>query len=177
MTTPGKKLTIVIGIDPGITGGIALYYDTYMDAIEMPVLRNPITKQYLGLDTDRIRGFLDCTILGRQIQYVCYIEQVHSMPGQGVASTFKFGQVYGEIIGMISTLGIQTHFVRPQAWKKTILGVDYPHDKAGAIQYLNDRGLSYKITPSGKRKPHDGMADAACIAIYGWNKEIGNAGV
>ena len=49
---------------------------------------------------------------------MCVIESVHSMPGQGVASTFKFGMNYGQWIGILATLKIPYIQVSPHKWMK-----------------------------------------------------------
>ena len=45
-----------------------------------------------------------------------YIEFVHSFPGQGVVSTFTFGQNYGQWQGIVAALGVESVSVSPQAW-------------------------------------------------------------
>ena len=47
------------------------------------------------------------------------VEQVSSMPGQGVKSMFSFGQRLGELEGMLQALKIGYIQTRPQAWQKT----------------------------------------------------------
>lgn len=167
-----KMMTMVIGIDPGINGGIASYCANvhWVEAIPMPILQDEQKKYFLGLNVKAIREWIEPIGLLWEATIVCYIEQVHSMPQQGVSSTFKFGRVYGEIIGIMETLGIPIYFVTPQAWKKEILGTCYPHDKKGAIDYQVDIGNGIKILRPGGRASHDGMADALCIAEYGWRK-------
>ena len=48
------------------------------------------------------------------------IEQVHSMPKQGVASSFKFGRHYGFLLGVLTALGIPYQTVTPQKWQKAM---------------------------------------------------------
>ena len=36
------------------------------------------------------------------------VEAVHSMPGEGVSSVFWFGAAWGELLGLLSALGIRT---------------------------------------------------------------------
>jgi len=49
-----------------------------------------------------------------------YLEKVHSMPKQGVASTFKFGLNYGFLIGCLTALKIPFEFVTPNTWQKAL---------------------------------------------------------
>ena len=46
------------------------------------------------------------------------VENVHSMPKQGVASTFKFGMGCGIIHGVICALRLPVTLVTPVQWKK-----------------------------------------------------------
>ncbi|MBE3145028.1 MAG: hypothetical protein IMZ61_14085 [Planctomycetes bacterium] len=49
-----------------------------------------------------------------------YLEKVHSMPKQGVSSTFKFGLNYGFLIGCLTALRIPYEFVTPNTWQKAL---------------------------------------------------------
>lgn len=48
------------------------------------------------------------------------IEKVHSMPKQGVSSSFKFGDAFGLMRGMITMSGIRHEYVTPQSWQKAM---------------------------------------------------------
>lgn len=48
------------------------------------------------------------------------LERVHSMPGQGVSSTFKFGMSFGFIQGLLRAHKISHHLVTPQTWQKSM---------------------------------------------------------
>ena len=56
----------------------------------------------------------------RDEDVLAVIENVHSMPHQGVASTFAFGQGFGTILGMLKALGIPFSTVPPQRWQRAI---------------------------------------------------------
>jgi hypothetical protein len=45
------------------------------------------------------------------------LENVHSMPGQGVSSSFKFGMSYGELRMGLVAAGIRFEMVSPQKWQ------------------------------------------------------------
>ncbi|MBI9092813.1 MAG: hypothetical protein JEZ12_26655 [Desulfobacterium sp.] len=47
-----------------------------------------------------------------------FLELVHSMPDDGVASAFKFGTNFGFWQGTLASLEIPFKFVTPQAWRK-----------------------------------------------------------
>jgi len=46
------------------------------------------------------------------------IEKVHSMPGQGVASMFKFGMGYGQLRMALVSASISFETVTPRTWQK-----------------------------------------------------------
>jgi hypothetical protein len=100
---------------------------------------------------------------------IVIIEKVHSMPKQGVASTFTFGVGYGKILGMCQTLGISFDMVPPQSWKKVILQ-NTKKDKDAAIDYVKRLFPRISLIPEGGKKPHDGIADAVCIMQWGIQK-------
>tara|TARA_B100000700_G_scaffold189815_1_gene209193 strand:- start:54660 stop:55127 length:468 start_codon:yes stop_codon:yes gene_type:complete len=146
---------MIVGIDPGQTGGIAhLASEGHAGAIPMP------------LTGKEIDGHAIAATLRELSPQVVIIEKVHAMPKQGVSSTFKFGMGFGLVIGVCEALGIPYRLVTPQAWKKAVLA-GTTKDKDAAISFVRRAYPSIDLTPGRKRVPHDGMADAACLAEYG----------
>jgi len=86
------------------------------------------------------------------------IEQVHSMPKQGVASSFKFGRSYGFLLGLLTGLKIPYTMVTPQKWQKA-LGCLTHGDKNVSKAAAQRRWPTEKWTHA--------IADAALIAEYG----------
>lgn len=155
---------IVIGFDPGHKGGIAILRPGREPWVyPMPIMGKEIDWQGV---TQHIRLLSHRNGSGEVIPYCAFVERCHSMPKQGVASTFKFGTAYGGILGILGALGIPTQLVSPSAWKKVILA-GTAKDKPAAIAYCRRRWPSVSLIPEGCRKAHDGMADALCIAAYG----------
>ncbi len=144
----------ILAIDPGKTGGIALLGVPNPVADMMPLCGSDI-------DGKKIADML------RRIQPdLVILEKVHSMPKQGVASTFKFGESYGRIKGILEGLGIPYQLVTPQEWKKHVLK-GTKKDKDAAIQHVRRKYPTINLIPPPKRTPQDGIADAVCIAEYG----------
>ena len=98
---------IVIGIDPGQSGGIA-FIGKEITAHKMPETERDIY--------DLLEGCGERERFGA----VVFLEKVHSMPGQGVASSFKFGRGYGYLRGIVTALKYPLHDVTPQKWQKTL---------------------------------------------------------
>jgi crossover junction endodeoxyribonuclease RuvC len=157
-----------IGIDPGMKGGFAwITDDGESEAGAMPVVGKEIS----------VKGFAhlidDCLYIG---SVSVYIEKVGAMPKQGVVSTFNFGKGFGKLLGAMEAFGVPVHLVTPQAWKKEILaGLDWKGNKGCSCEYVARAYPHIDLTPGKKRKPHDGIADAVCIAEYG-ARRIGSAG-
>ena len=153
---------IIIGVDPGQSGAIVFMRDDKIFAVEdMPTMPRPYGK---GVQVSA--GGL-CNIFSKHIMLkdsvICFIEAVHSMPKQGVVSTFKFGESLGIVIGVMGALGINHRFVTPQAWKKRLNLIGQPK-RASLI-------LARKLHPEVSDKltlvKHNDRADAICMADYG----------
>lgn len=90
------------------------------------------------------------------------IEQVSAMPKQGVSSTFKFADVFGQVKGICAALRIPVRLVRPQDWKKGLFNKSDGSDpkKAGlAIA----RRMFPRVDWLSRAKDHN-RADALLIA-------------
>ena len=146
----------VIGIDPGMKGGIAIL-DT--ETNQMKAVPTPL----IGKEIDYRRVHEALTFYEPSIVVV---EKVHAMPGQGVTSMFNFGLSYGAIIALASVSKARLVLVPPQMWKKHVLA-GTSKDKDAAIQFCNQTYPSINLVLPRCRKPHDGMADAICMAHYG----------
>mgnify|MGYP000551269370 CR=1 FL=1 len=108
---------IIIGIDPGLSGGIAILENNKVKTLfDMPVMpegkknkRQLNSAQLAKLIKDSLKGYAEFSVV---------VEQVNAMPGQGVTSMFNFGQTFGAIKGICAALGLPIFFVRPSKWKK-----------------------------------------------------------
>ena len=145
---------VIVGIDPGQKGGVAWWDSNLSDYACFPM---PAT---------RLQLYNTLKALKNEGNIRAIVEGVHSMPKQGVASTFKFGKGYGEVLGILTALGAEIIEPTPQAWKKVVLaGTDKSKD--AAIQVAENLYPDIELVPKGCRKPHDGMADAVCLMHYG----------
>jgi crossover junction endodeoxyribonuclease RuvC len=157
------RATTIIGIDPGLTGAVSILWpDKHITIEDTPTMAvkkagGKIGTEYLPREMANILQGLEAN--WSQI----YIEAVHSMPKQGVSSTFTFGKGYGIWIGIIAAFGIPVTFVTPQKWKKALMqGI---HDKDAAR--LRAQQLYPSMMPQLKLKKHVGRADALLIMHYG----------
>lgn len=146
----------VIGVDPGMKGGIAIL-DTITN--QMRAVPTPL----VGKELDYRRVYEAITFYD---PYMVVIEKVHAMPNQGVTSMFNFGMGYGALVALASVGQARVVLVPPQMWKKHVLA-GTSKDKEAAIQFCSQTYPSVNLILPRCRKPHDGMADSICLAHYG----------
>ncbi len=107
----------VIGIDPGLSGAIAVLKDKKIQEIfDVPVMPEG-KKNKRQLNSAQLVKLLK-DIISDNEETVVVVEHVTAMPGQGVTSMFNFGQTFGAIKGICAALGLPIFFVRPAKWKK-----------------------------------------------------------
>lgn len=144
----------VLGVDPGLTGAIALWdpRDDTLIIKDMPVTAGVVSPTLLSWELRELAPEL------------AWVEEVHAMPKQGVSSTFKFGASYGAVLGVLAALEVPTLLVTPNKWKR-LLGLS--RDKGAS------RGRAAQLFPkhagSFSRVRDDGRAEAVLVAYYGVN--------
>ena len=107
----------IIGIDPGLSGAIAVLEDNkVLNIFDIPVMSEG-KKNKRQLNSDLLVSLLKQNI-SKNEEIAVVVEQVNAMPGQGVTSMFNFGQTFGAIKGICAALGLPIFFVRPSKWKK-----------------------------------------------------------
>jgi crossover junction endodeoxyribonuclease RuvC len=94
-----------IGVDPGKSGAVVA-----ITSEGIKICRNDMTEADLG-------SFFK-TFEESWEPVFAMIERVHSMPKQGVSSTFKFGENYGFLRGCLISAGIPFEEVTSQKWQK-----------------------------------------------------------
>ena len=107
----------IIGIDPGLSGAIAVVQNNKVLAIyDMPVMAEG-KKNKKQLNSAQLVNIIRENT-GNEDEIAVVVEQVNAMPGQGVTSMFNFGQTFGAIKGICAALKLPIFFVRPSKWKK-----------------------------------------------------------
>lgn len=147
-----------LGVDPGLSGGLALISKDGVIFEPMPCLD----------------GVLDLAALTRWIRAhqprirVAFLEAVHAMPKQGVSSSFKFGRVYGNVEGVLAALGVPYVLVSPQRWQKVMHAGIEGQTKQKSLVAVSRLfpNLDLRATPRS-RTAHEGIAEALLIAEYG----------
>ena len=107
----------IIGIDPGLSGAIAVMHDKkVINLYDMPVMAEG-KKNKRQLNSSQLVNIIKENINEGE-ETIVVVEQVNAMPGQGVTSMFNFGQTFGAIKGVCAALKLPIFFVRPSKWKK-----------------------------------------------------------
>ena len=151
----------IIGIDPGLSGAIAILEDKkVLKIFDMPVMSE-------GKKNKRqINSALLVKILNENIskadEISVVIEQVNAMPGQGVTSMFNFGQTFGAIKGICAALELPIFYVRPAKWKKHFELINSSKDASRTKVIEMYPTISSKLS----KKKDVNKADAVLIARY-----------
>ena len=108
----------IIGIDPGLSGAIAILENNkVLNIFDIPVMTEG-KKNKRQLNSALLVNLLKENINKEDEEVAVVVEQVNAMPGQGVTSMFNFGQTFGAIKGICAALEFPIYFVRPSKWKK-----------------------------------------------------------
>jgi len=149
-----------IGIDPGLSGAIALFDPNgEIRVLDMPTFEITVNgKKKRQIDMHQLAsiakdfgGVADAAI----------IEQVSAMPKQGVTSMFNFGFAAGAAHMAIVACGIPLSTVTSMKWKKA-LGLSRDKDASRRL-------ASRKFPKHAHLWPlvkHDGRAEAVLLAYY-----------
>jgi len=136
-----------MGIDPGANGAaVVIKPDNEVDVCKFKGLT----------DYDISRWFREYSFdLNRKT--FAYIENVHSMPGQGVASSFKFGKSYGFLLGLLNAFSIPFDMGSPVKWQ------NYMRCRTGGDKNIT-KAAAQRLYPNIKIT--HAIADALLIAEY-----------
>jgi crossover junction endodeoxyribonuclease RuvC len=152
---------LILGVDPGIEGALALY-DTTVEKIvsiwDMP------TKSIMVSGKARKavcpHGVVD---MFRAIAAThAVIEKVGGIRGQSASAAFNFGAGYGAIMAAAAALDIEIDNPAPILWKAKL---KVPAKKEFAIAKATEM-VPY-MRDQWPLKKHDGRAEAAMLALYG----------
>ncbi|MDA8711972.1 crossover junction endodeoxyribonuclease [Candidatus Pelagibacter bacterium] len=154
---------LIIGIDPGISGSICFLQDgKIVDVVEMPTMTEGKKNKKQVNGSQIVNEILEKIkeLDKREIKVV--IEQVSAMPGQGVTSMFNFGQSFGILKGICSSMQLPMYFVRPAKWKKyfNLINSEKDASRTRAIEIFPY--FSNQLS----RKKDSNKADAILIASF-----------
>jgi crossover junction endodeoxyribonuclease RuvC len=145
----------ILGIDPGLSGALALYNGQWT-LLDMPVVGD--AKRH------EINGPLLCAWLREHAPDHAFIEYASARPGQGITSMFRFGVAYGATKMALAACGVAFTVVTPVKWKPAVgisTGADKEASRQRALQLFPDQAANLA------RKKDHARADAMLIAHFG----------
>ena len=153
----------IIGIDPGLSGAIAIMKNNKIQNIfDMPVMAEG-KKNKRQVNGHQMYNEISSRIKGHDAQNInVIVEQVSAMPGQGVTSMFNFGQSFGVIKGICAAMQLPIFFVRPAKWKKHFELIN-SHKDASRTKAIE---MFPKISSILSKKKDSNKADAILIASF-----------
>lgn len=149
-----------IGIDPGLTGAVAIISEDGVTVEDTPITLVGSGKKtkhdYLPRGMAMILG-----VYAGRGDVIAALESVHSMPDQGISSAFSFGRGFGMWEGMLASFRIPYEKITPQRWKATMMdgmGKEKDASRVRAQQLFPKAELNLK--------KHHGRADSLLLAAY-----------
>jgi len=153
-----------IGIDNGKSGGIVAI-DEHSRVIKktvMPLITGSGKKKVY--DVNAIADYL------KQLDpHLVVLERVFCMPTIPRGTAMSLGHCLGMMEGICASLQFPYIIVHPKEWQKTVLkGMDRSDTKVASIQFAKHMWPKVSWTATARStKMHDGLTDAACLALYG----------
>ena len=167
-------MTRRIGIDNGAKGAIVV-----IDGKMQPVAVEPMPVINVGVMRRGKKGTKNVLDMRRVVDILreardssdgdvyAVLEHAQVFPGEGRITAFTAGRGYGALEMALVSLGIPYEIARPRAWQKAILsGIEGGDTKARSVLKCRREFPTIDLTPGRRRKPMDGVADAACMALH-----------
>jgi hypothetical protein len=163
----------ILGIDPGLTGGLVLLNDdgtvTAKHIMPTVALKKGKMVDFFGLVDDLAYLCPDLIVCEEAWGF-------GSADRGGSQAAFKFGRVYQCILTCLDVYchthsGTRYELVTPQRWQKELFGAcpKGTDKKAAALQYVQRRwpGQTW-IATVRCTTPHQGLVDAGCLAEFAY---------
>jgi len=158
-------MSLILGVDPGVTGAMALLQDGHILAVWDHSTWCNAHKPYLALrDFLRSEVYVPNIVVIEQ-QHARATRDAHGRVVQGIASTWNYAQHYGIVLGCLSLFDVPIHEVDPGVWKGNM------HLSGGKKNKKESLEFARKLWPDRlsffKRVQDHGRAEAALLAFYG----------
>jgi crossover junction endodeoxyribonuclease RuvC len=167
-------LRLVVGVDPGVTGALVAL-DADASPVEWWAADDP-SGGYVHageLDAGAVAGWLAELRAEDRAILRAVVERQQARPGEGRSTLLGTGRRWGQLLGVLAALRVPVVQVPPATWRGRVLGkAAAGQGKAAAVAFARARVPDLPLTLGKRRKPHDGLADAACLALYGLREEV-----
>lgn len=168
-----SALRVTFGIDPGLSGAIAVLLDGEVGPIlDMPAMS---IGERSEVDAFALARFIRDVHTAHPGAYVsACIERVRAMPAegrkQGAQSSMNFGDNYGKAKAVFEVLGIPLSRAEPASWKRLFGLIGEDKDASRILALRRFPSASQHL----QRKKDNGRADALWIALFHEQKHIGS---
>jgi crossover junction endodeoxyribonuclease RuvC len=150
---------MILGIDIGVTGAIALLDETgaLLEISDMPTLHD-------GPQGRRaINAPLLAAIIFKSHADRAFVESVNARPGEGPTGAFAFGRARGVIEGVLAAAGLPVSFITPASWKRAV-GLTLASKDASRAEAIRRWPNHAELFA---RVKDDGRSEAALIGVAG----------
>ena len=149
---------IVIGIDPGKSGGLVKIHSRNN---ECSMHKCPSTTHEMAsiLRIAKNSAFVD------NLPIYIAIEKVHAFPTDARSAAFKFGMNYGMWLGIIGALSVPVIEIAPQTWMKSYAPL--PKDKQERKRKIKEISTEiFSEVYNNENRITYAVSDAALIALW-----------
>ena len=162
-------MTVVLGVDPGLSGGLALLERREADGTGVPFTVMHAVADIPAIGEGANRRVNVPAVLGwirakhRVPPDHAFMERGQGFPGQGISSTFRYGRACGALEACVAGLQIPLTLVAPVAWKRSLslLGREKEASRQRALE------LFPTAVDDLSRHLDHGRAEAMLLAWYG----------
>ena len=164
-----EKMTIYIGIDNGLSGGISVI-DENQKVLQKHIMPTIKIKNKNVFDVQGIINiFRSLKTFTDDIKVM--LEHAHVRPISGKRACFTTGFCYGLMQGILEGMNISYEIVNPKVWQKDIFQGTVSDTKDASILFCQRKWPDVDWTATERsNKAHDGLTDAVCIALYGYRQ-------
>jgi len=151
---------MLIAIDPGYNGGIAIFDNTTLVMyLKMPIIDITTNrKKKKELDISKINKLFS------QFKHsTLALEKVYAYPGMDIQSMFRFGEQFGILKALAVANDLELILVDVKQWKK------FFNLKSNKKESIN---LANKLYNLNLKSTEDGIAEAILIGTYVINKGL-----
>jgi crossover junction endodeoxyribonuclease RuvC len=146
----------ILGVDPGLSGALALCCEGQWLLLDMPIAGDAKHHEINGPEL--------CRWLREHRPDHAFVEYASARPGQGVVSMFRFGVTYGAIKMALAACGVPYTIVTPVKWKSAVgvlKGSDKEASRVRALELFPNQAANLV------RKKDHARGDAMLLAVYG----------
>jgi crossover junction endodeoxyribonuclease RuvC len=144
----------LLGIDPGIHGGLAIVdaddgVGVLVDVIDIPTIGTGARER---VDVVAIRDW----ILRHQPAFAL-VERAQAMPRQGASSGFKYGRATGALETVVALCAVPIEIVEPSVWKRAfrLPGKDKEAARQRALELFPAAPRSRRGGADSAARPHE----------------------